>query len=370
MNKRRRIDTLYMRKVGESTFSVLLLCILLCSGIIILFPVQSDASGIDIIDYEHEGIKADTTQFFVLWVRGATDYPITVNATVLEFVGSTGWPQLGIAIYEFENWNYSENAIATCNNFENYTCRCQFNAEAASLYTIAVTNRDPLDDAVYNLSIHSPEDIDFQYTESYELDIDYQDANTISITYFSEANPYIFRQSGSESRIWIEWIGMLEEEEAYFFIYNKGETCELLIGLLGIPYYDDHPYVTAYIIDFEDYGDNNKATYLYTISNDSVYTTFTCEKDHRYSLWIDRGSLTEVPDLFIIFDTLGESSLNYNNDLFAENPDGQISIRYSLEDPWVEFNRLNRNVTMMWLGIGAAGAGGIFTLFYLKRRYY
>ncbi|TXT55295.1 MAG: conserved exported protein of unknown function [Candidatus Thorarchaeota archaeon] len=354
-----------LRRMMSIIFSILISC-----GFISGLPMFAEASGINIIDYDMEGIQADTTQFFVLWVRGTNDYPITVNATVLEFVGSTGWPQLEIAIYEFDNWEYSEDAIEACHNFENYTCRCQFNAEGESIYTIAITNMDSVDDAVYNLSIHSPVDIDFQYTDMYDTDIELEKSNTVSVTYFGEANPYIFRQSGSSTRVVIYWTGMLEEEETYFFIYNKGETCELLIGLLGIPYYIDYPYVTGYIIDFEDYGDTDKATYLYTISNDSVYTTFTCEKDHRYSFWIDRESLTDIPDLYIVFDTMGSGILDYDIDLFAENPDDQISIRLSFEDPWLEFNRLNRDVIMIGLGVTAVGVGGLFTVFYLRRRYY
>jgi hypothetical protein len=48
------------------------------------------ASTINIIDYDLEGIDADTSQYYVLWVRGEATVPLEVNASVLEFVGSTG----------------------------------------------------------------------------------------------------------------------------------------------------------------------------------------------------------------------------------------------------------------------------------------
>ncbi|MHA2158951.1 MAG: hypothetical protein ACXABE_08625, partial [Candidatus Thorarchaeota archaeon] len=72
------------------------------------------ASSINIIDYDLEGIYADTTQYYVLWVRGDNTVPLEVNASVLEFVGSTGWPQLSIEVFDYEDYHYRTSAIADC----------------------------------------------------------------------------------------------------------------------------------------------------------------------------------------------------------------------------------------------------------------
>ena len=64
------------------------------------------------------------------------------------------------------------NSLASCSNFENYTCRCEFTGQTQTRYVIAVSNLDPVDDAVYNLTISSPSDVDFQYTDMYDWTID------------------------------------------------------------------------------------------------------------------------------------------------------------------------------------------------------
>ncbi len=156
----------------------------------------------------------------------------------------------------------------------------------------------------------------------------------------------------------------------YFFIINKGETCDLFVGLLGISYYTNYPDLTAFIKDFKDYGqEDGDILYLWTISNYSTGGTFKCESGHRYNFWIDFGYYT--PDLYIIFDSFGEEDLNFDTDLLTRNPEDEISIRSSFTDSWVEFQQLSRNAWNWLLGIGGSvGAGALFSIWYLRRRYY
>ncbi|MGY5878875.1 MAG: hypothetical protein RTV31_01435 [Candidatus Thorarchaeota archaeon] len=336
-----------------------------------IFIESVDASSLSIIDYDYEGIDADTTQYFALWIRGNNSVPLTINATVLEFEGATGWPQLEMRVFEFANYNYTDDYLAICGSENNYTCKLDFQAKNNSRYTLAVTNLDPVDDAVYNLTISSTEDIDFQYTSMYELgDVSNTQDNTISITYFESTNPYLYRLEGSgTTREVVEYIPYGSAEEVYFFIINKGETCDLFVGLLGIPYYTDYPDLTAFVIDFEDYGqEDREILYLWTISNFSTGNTFECESGHRYNFWIDLGYYE--PELYIVFDSLGTEDVNFDADLLASNPEGEISVRFSFTDPWVEFQNLNRDVWNFYLGIGGVTAtGALFAIWFLRRRY-
>jgi hypothetical protein len=177
-------------------------------------------------------------------------------------------------------------------------------------------------------------------------------------------------ESSGTTRVVVEYFPYGSAEEIYFFIINKGETCDLFVGLLGIPYYTNYPELTAFVIDFVDYGqEDREILYLWTISNFTAGATFRCESGHRYNFWIDLGYYE--PDLYVVFDTLETENLNFDSDLFASNPGNEISVRFSLVDPWLEFQQLNRNVWNFYLGIGGVtGAGALFTIWYLRRRYY
>jgi hypothetical protein len=369
MPKRAFVESTCMGK----PYKILVILIILLSGSITfsIFTESVDASSMSIIDYDYEGIDADTTQYFALWVRGSQSVDLTANATVLEFVGATGWPQLEMRIFEFADYNYTDDYLAICGSLNNYTCRLSFQAQNNSRYILAVSNLDPVDDAVYNLTISSTEDIHFQYTSMYELDeVSSPQDNTISITYFESTNPYLYRlESSGTTRSVVEYIPNGSAEEIYFFIINKGDTCDLFVGLLGIPYYTDYPDLTAFVIDFEDYGqDDHEILYLWTIGNFSTGGTFECESGHRYNFWIDLGYYE--PELYIMFDTLGTEDINFDADLLATNPDGEISVRYSITDPWLEFQQLNRDVWNFYLGIGGVtAAGALFAIVCLRRRY-
>jgi hypothetical protein len=334
-----------------------------------------DASSITIIDYDLEGINADTSQYYVIWVRGEVTVPLEVNASVLEFVGSTGWPQLSIEVFEYEDYSYSIGALASCGTSDNYTCRLNIEAVGEDKYVVAVTNLDPEDDAVYNITFSSPDSIDFQYTSIFDQDdVNDPQSNTVSITYFHSTNPYLFRfESSGDSRVVAEYIPYQATDELYFMIYNKGNTTDLFVGILGLPYINPFPSLTAYIIDFEDIGEEGKEIlYLWTVSNYSSSGTFNCESGHRYNFWIDLGYWR--PDLYVVFDTFGNEELNFEPELFAENPEGVVSVRLSFTDPWLEYNQLQRDIFNFNLGIGglAAAGGGVFlfSIWYYRRRYH
>ena len=336
---------------------------------------QADASKINIIDYDLDGIFADTTQYYVYWVRSGVTVPTVVNATVLEFVGSTGWPQLSIEIFEYEDYDYSGGALAYCGTSDNYTCRLDFDAIGFAKYVVAVTNLDPADDAVYNITFSSSDDVDYQYTNMFDIDdVTDPQINTVSITYFDTTNPYLFRlQSSGDSRVVVEYSPYSTTEEIYFMIYNKGNTTDLFVGILGLPIFEPYPSLTAYIIDFEDIGEEDREVlYLWTISNYSCSGTFTCESEHRYNFWIDLGYYE--PDLYVVFDTFGDEELDFDADFLAENPDDVVSIRFSFTDPWLEYQQLERDIFNYFLGIGALAAGGggvfLFTVWYYRRRYH
>ncbi|MHA1575848.1 MAG: hypothetical protein ACTSU3_00665 [Candidatus Thorarchaeota archaeon] len=339
----------------------------------IAFVNDVAADGINIIDYDYEGIDPDTTQFFVIWNHGSNPHDIQVNISALEFVGATGWPNFEVSLYDFNDYGYDDNPLATCNTDDNYTCQLVYAMENQTRYVVAVRNLDPVDDAIYNITIRSDEDLDFQYTGNLDMDL-YEGGNdeTIAITYFESANPYLYRlESYSDTRIVLEWINR-GSDEYYIFIYNKGPTCEMFVGLIGYAYFYDYPSVTGIISDFEDLdagiiGTNELE--LFTIFNSSAGGTFTCEKDHRYRFWIDVG--TDEPAANFIFDTLGSTPLDFDVDVLAENPDDMIALRGSNIDPWLEYRELNRDAFYWFLGVGGATTTGIvFTLWYLRRKYY
>jgi hypothetical protein len=351
--------------------------IILLLGIVIVPTIvdKVDASSITIIDYDLEGIYADTTQYYVLWVRGGITVPTEVNASVLEFEGSTGWPQLSIEIFEYEDYSYNEGLLAICGTSSNYTCRLNFDAVGYEKYVVAVTNLDSIDDAVYNITFSSPDSIDFQYTSIFDIDdVEDTQVNTVSITYFHTTNPYLFRlRSSGDSRVVIEYNRYSTTDELYFMIYNKGNTTDLFVGILGLPYVEPYPSLTSYIIDFEDVGEeDNEVLNLWTISNYSCSGIFTCESGHRYNFWIGLGYWE--PDLYVVFDTFDNEELNYEPDLLAENPEGVVSLRLSFTDPWLEYRQLERDIFNYMLGIGglAAGGGGVllFAIWYYRRRYH
>ena len=358
---------------GYSRF--ILVSLLVASVVVPTIVDIAAASSINIIDYDLEGIDSDTTQYYVLWIRGEDTVPLEVNVTVLEFVGSTGWPQLSINVYDYEDYSYSTGSLADCGTNDNYTCRLNIDAIGHDKYVVAVTNLDPVDDAVYNMTISSPNSIDFQYTTIFDIeDVSDPQSNTVSITYFHNTNPYLFRFEGyGDSRIVVEYIALSTADELYFMIYNKGNTTNLFVGILGLPYVEPYPSLTAYIIDFEDIGkEDSEALYLWTISNYSCSGTFTCESDHRYNFWIDLGSWR--PDLYVYFDTFGDEELNFEADFLAENPPGVVSLRLSFTNPWIEYQDLQRDVFNYFLGIGGlASAGGgvfLFSIWYYRRRYH
>ncbi len=372
MSKWEFASSTYMQYPLKRKAILIAVTVILGSFSISIVTDTAEASSLSIIDYDYEGIAADSTQYFVLWNRGSQEVDLIVNATVLEFVGSTGWPQLEMRIFQYQDYNYSDGHLAFCSNFENYTCRLDFNALNNTKYVLAVSNIDSSDDATYNLTISSEETVDFQYTSMFDVDdVSNPQDNTISITYFEQTNPFLYRlESQGTSRVVLEYIPYSTTDEMYFFIINKGETCNLYVGLLGIPYLTNYPDLTSFVIDFEDYGkEDNEILYLWTISNYSTGGYFECESGHRYNFWIDLGYYR--PDLYIVFDTFGAEDLNFDSDLLTANPDGEISVRLSFTDPWVEFQQLNRDVWNFYLGIGGSvGAIGLFSIWYLRRRYY
>ncbi len=360
------------RRVVRTSFLMAFIVLFMLGSPVIPLIQEVSGDSLTIIDYDYEGIGADTTQYFVIWNRGTSDISMQANATVLEFVGSTAWPQLEMAVFVFDDALYTLGHLTKCWNFENYTCRLSFEAEGNARYVLAISNVDPNDDAVYNLTLMTEVEVDFQYTTMFDLDpVSEVQQNTVTVTYFETANPYTFRLESSENtRTVVHWESWSYAEEIYFLIYNKGVTCELFIGLIGLPLYYDYPSLTAFIIDFENYGSEDHMFDMWTLVNSTVGTTFTCESGHRYSFWIHRGSL-DTPEVYIIFDTDGATTINFEYDFFADNPDGMVSVRFSVEDPWVEFNRYERDIAYGLLGIGAASVGGVGLLIVLlKKKYY
>jgi hypothetical protein len=362
----------------KRTYTILLSLSILLSLLGASYVYDTEASSITIIDYDLDGIDASTSQNYVLWIRGEDIVPLEVNASVLEFVGSSGWPQISIEIFEYDDYSYSTGALANCGTGDNYTCRLNFAASGYDKYVVVVKNLDPVDDAVYNITFSSVDNIDFQYTSLFDIDdvVDPQ-SNTVSITYFHSTNPYLFRfASSGDSRVVTEYISystFSTTDELYFMIYNKGNTTDLFVGILGLPYIEPYPSLTAFIIDFEDYGEEDKEVlYLWTISNYSCSGIFTCESGHRYNFWIDIGDWE--PDLYIVFDTFENEELNFEADLFAENPEGVVSLRLSFTDPWLEYQDLQRDIFNYYLGVGGLAAGGtgvfLFAIWYYRRKYH
>jgi len=333
---------------------------------------EVQATSITIVDYDMEGIAGGTTQFFVIWIRGMNSLQLEINITALEFEGSTGWPELTISIYNYTDFSYNYEYITTCGTENNYTCRCVFEGTGQTKYVTAVRNLDPVDNAVYNITFSSIDEIDFQYTNLFNLeDVDDPKDNTVSITYFESTSPYLYRlESSGDTRVVVEFLPYSMTDEFYFMIYNKGNTCELFVALLGIPYLELYPSITGFIIDFEDYGvEDKEVLYLWTISNYSCGGYFTCESEHRYNFWIDLGYYR--PDLYVIFDTFGDEEINFETDLFAENPDGIISVRFSFTDPWLEYEQIRRETFYWILGVGGTSVSILmFSIWYYRRRYH
>ncbi len=342
-------------------------------SIVLIDEVEAD--NLTIIDYDYEGILQDETQYFVLWNHGTKTFELQVNISALEFEGATGWPDFELMMYEFDDHDYGNNYLKRSQTDANYSCRINFEIEGEERFVVAVHNQDTVDDAIYNISLVSFEAVDFQYTSMFKMDdIDSPREDTIGFTYFETANPYLYRLEGfSETRVIVEWTN-LGSEEYYFFIYNKGETCDIFVGLLGFSYYYTYPSLTALVNDFEDLdaGKDDEELILFNIINSTCGGTFTCEANHRYRFWIDVG----LDDLttYIYFDTLGAAEIDYDADLLAGNPDDVVSIRPSFTDPWLEYRQLARDAQYALLGVGAIAVGIVgglgFTIWYCRKRYY
>lgn len=359
---------------SRSKISMIILILFSLSFASATYAHEASADGIDIIDSDYEGILPSSTQYFVINNMGSRSYDLQANISALEFEGATGWPNVRLAVYDFWNPDYLENYLDASSTNENYSCRVFFEAKSEGRYVIAVSNLDPVDDAVYNISIISEVDLDFQYTSLFDMDdYDADESETIVITYFERTNPYYYRLEGyDQTRVVVEWMPLYNQLEYYFLIYNKAETCELFVGLVGVPYYGStFPSLTAAIADFEDLdaGKEDSQFILFSIANYSTGGFFTCESGHRYRFWIDSGIYE--PDVYIIFDSYDGPPLDFDADLFSENPDDVVSLRPSHVDPWVEFRQTSRDVFYWAIGIGGASIGGIlFSIWYLRKRYY
>lgn len=336
--------------------------------------LSSADSQINILDYYAEGIPADYTEYFTIWNQGSNVYPLQINATVLEFVGSTGWPELKLELWDWDD--FKGGMVSTDKNETNldYFVRCQFTCEAESRYVLAVTNLDPVDDCTYNLTFWTQAPINFVYTEKYDIsggDLDVDDLTTI--TYFGDADPSLYALLGEgTSRIVVDipyaqyqYVPLYEH---YFLIENTGDDSLVFLGFVGEgSYLDSTPQITGYLQDWENYdeGETTDQTF-FTIVNDSTGFWFNCLAGHKYSLWVKGGTELNPIDLYVIVESFGNTKL-YFEDGSNDPPKEVIEIIPTREDPWITSRNLRR-----WIIFGGAG-GAILGLsaigWWIKRRF-
>ncbi len=321
---------------------------------------SSADSQLNILDYYNEGIPADYTEYFVLWNQGQYDYPLQINATAMEFVGATGWPELQIEIWEWADFRNQEDPLRQNLTQFDYYVQSLFTCEAQERYILAITNLDPVDEITYNLTLWTQASIDFVYTEKYNLHAgDMQQSETTTVTYFGEADPTLFAmEEDNNFRVLIEVPYAPSRSsvayEHYFFIENTGTDSMVFLGFRGFGNnLETTPQITGYIQDWENYNEGETSDLIFfTIVNDSTGIWFNCLAGHRYSLWVQGGTEFYPIDLYIIVESFGDTPL-YFEDGSNDPPSDVIEIIYSLEDPWITSRNIRR-----WIIFG--GSGGAF----------
>lgn len=212
-------------------------------------PFSSDL--INIIDYENEGIDPSAIEYDIIWNRDDYNYTFTFSIAALEFVGATGYPQVELELYGWGEYldNFYNNGVPLAplrsNITDNdYFTQVSIQIAASQQFLLSVQNLDPVDRCVYNLSIHSTDDVDWLYTEMYYIREGLDSSpDAISITYFGISNPVLYREEGDyPSRFIINMYGYSywgnEKSEHYFRIENLGPTITVFSDLS--PYHIAH----------------------------------------------------------------------------------------------------------------------------------
>lgn len=360
---------------NRNSNSIFICLCLIFSGFLVVGNVVfcSADSQLNILDYYVEGIPADYTEYFAIWNQGDFDYSLQINATVLEYVGSTGWPELKLELWNWDDFRAGSESIVANQTDLDYYVRCLFTCEAESRYVLAVTNLDPVDDCTYNLTFFTPAAIDFVYPEKYQIyGGGHVGEDSTTITYFGDANPTLYALQGEgTSRIIIDipyaqyqYVPLYDH---YFLIENTGEDSLVFLGFVGEgSYFASTPQIIGYLQDWENYNEGQTADYsFFTISNDSTGFWFNCQKGHKYSLWVKGGIELYPIDLYVIIESKGDTDL-YFEDGTNDPPKGCIEIIPTREDPWITWRTLRRRI--IFGGTGGALVGLSILGLWIKRR--
>lgn len=336
------------------------------------------ASEINSLQEEKHGIlidrylKSGDREYFVVWNRDLYTYTLTVNLTLtLEQVGITS-PDFEFTLFR---WDYFTQGISYLRNYStsSLTPYLKFTCLPNSRYILQFTNLHPSSAVSYDISFRTTGITGFYTTPKYDIDADPDFTSQVTtITEFGSADPVLFRLEGdSPYRIIIEnsFAESSNRYEFYYLLENTGTPIDAFIGFIAESWYSYYyPSLTIYIIDWEYYGDDDAATYGFTVSNDSFGFSYTFQEDHKYSLWISAGSYEYPIDFWMILDTFGERQLFYEQFTDDKPPNPALEIIYASEDPYLHARNLRR---IFWFG----GTSGVVVVvmsvgWWIRRRSY
>lgn len=358
-------------------------CAIVPLSLSIVLTRNASANQLNIIDYDYEGILAGETQYFAIY-NDASNTSMGINMTTLEFAGwTTPYPNISIGVYawnDYRHGNANAGLLAT-NVSGGYYNNVSFQCIRGHRYVVKIVNLDPVDDATYNLTIITGPGVLISNSVAF-IEQGWV-AGKVVIGYYQQTDPWLYDSLDGYGRITIPvgyWRYGAQEYikpfgERYFTVQNVYTDIVLFVG---VTVYTLDPYGTGAsctlgVIDWAmlDAGSTDWIDLAFTIGNYSAGFNFTCLAGHTYQVYFKNGDSAYGVFINATFNTWGQASMRFDNDLDPEPPTDQIRVRLFSYDPWLDMRRSERELLYGWIFGGAgAGIGGVLvTAFFIKRRY-
>lgn len=357
---------------------ILLFYSLIFSLILFTNIPKSTANQLNVLDYDQAGILHDSIQYYAIY-NNAEDTEMTVNLTALEFIGSTGYPEFALTIFDWEDYfPNKENGIVK--NFSiTYYCEVQFTCKYRNRYLVRVENIDQEDDAIYNISFITKPGVAFSEYGNLEQLIE---ENQVSVSYYFDSDPWLYDSYNSENRtvlmigydLYFEFTTISSNGERWFLINNYYGDITMFVGVTAynINPNRDTPMVTLAVYDWESLeggAEDSALATTFTILNHSCGFNFTCRKDHVYNVWLKNDDSAWFIFTNVSFYTNEQANIRLDHDLDPDPPDDQIKVRIFDYDPWLEFKNMQRQILWWWI-LGGGGIIGLgILIIWLKFRY-